>query len=54
MFPNLTVAQSRAAHAVKAARMMRMSGVYAMARYAAKRGIPAELVILAMRLERAK
>lgn len=37
--------------AIKAARLMPITGRYAAARYAAKRGVPAKLLILAMRLE---
>ena len=41
----------QAAHAIRAAHNRRIWGTYAAARYAAKRGVPARLLILAIKLE---
>lgn len=51
---NLIKAKSLADIAVHAARKMKMSGRYAMARYAMKRGVSAELLIMAMCLGNVK
>lgn len=38
-------------HAVRAAKLAPRTGLWAAARYAAKRGVPARLLILALKLE---